>query len=102
MFNTVLDCRARIGEQRIVCERHAAHSRVTQSLLGNVSQTERATLRRIQPTHRLIEESNRIGLDEQLAGKAAINVCWPLPAMPAMPTISPLRTSNDTSSRRSR
>ena len=86
--------RAGAREQRVCGKRQRRHRAAAEAFLGHEVQALLAPPARRIVGDVLAEEPDRAGRRAQvLAESAAISSCWPLPETPAMPTISPARTS---------
>ena len=82
-------------EQRVLRQRERRHGAAAEALLGHEVQAlaaapARGAARAMSRSNRRIDPAGaRVSSPES----AAISSCWPLPETPAMPTISPARTS---------
>ena len=84
------------GEQRILGERHARHGAVAEALLGHEGRAEPApSVMRHRPAPLPSITRLPASADRRSPESAANSSFWPLPATPAMPRISPARTSSD-------
>ena len=90
---------ALVAEQHVLPQREREHQAVALAVLRDVADAALAALERAQLGEVLAADEH----DAPLAGRrpmiASMSSVWPLPSTPAMPTISPAWTSNDTRSR---
>ena len=87
-----------VVERQVLGQREVEHEAAALAVLGDVAETRRraprarrALVTSLPPT----EDSAALGLRRPVI--ASISSVWPLPSTPAIPTISPARTSKDTS-----
>jgi hypothetical protein len=90
-------CRQVAGQQRVIGQRQVGRRAAPQPLLGHEAKPQLAALRRIERADVVAERSVPSAPSVRSPEMAFSSSCWPLPEMPAMPTISPLRSDRQIS-----